>query len=121
MFRSEDVPVEDRFDCWRDMLGRTRSSDTASAHADAFWAECRLMELGPVTVWPMAALPARYRRGPAMVRRSDPELYHLSLLLDGGPGGHLRPGRPAPGRQLPPVRPRPGPGRGLPSRQGRGR
>ncbi|MFI2458007.1 helix-turn-helix domain-containing protein [Streptomyces sp. NPDC019539] len=86
VFRSEDVPVEDRFDCWRDMLGRTRSSDMASAHADAFWAECRLMELGPVTVLPMAALPARYRRGPAMVRRSDPELYHLSLLLDGGLG-----------------------------------
>ncbi|MEU1279782.1 helix-turn-helix domain-containing protein [Streptomyces sp. NPDC005805] len=86
VFRSEDVPVRDRFDHWRELLGRTRASDMGSAHADAFWAECRVMELGPVTVWPMASLPARYRRGPAMVRRSDPELYHLSLLLDGGLG-----------------------------------
>jgi AraC-like DNA-binding protein len=84
VFRSEDVPVDDRFDHWREMVGRMRSpSDIISAHTTDFWAEFRLMELGPVTVWPTSFLPTRYRRSQKMVRQSDPELYHLSLLLDG--------------------------------------
>ncbi|MFD9396048.1 helix-turn-helix domain-containing protein [Streptomyces sp. NPDC060000] len=84
VFRSEDVPAEDRFDFWREALGRTRSSDMVSAHADDFWAELRLMELGPVTVLPLSFLPTRFWRSPKMARASDPEVYHLSLLLDGG-------------------------------------
>ncbi|MHC3474054.1 AraC family transcriptional regulator [Streptomyces sp. 7R007] len=85
VFRSADVPVEERFERWRELLSRTRSpSDISSDHAADFWAEHRLMELGPVTVGTTAFLPTRYRRGPKQVRRSDPELYHLTLLLDGG-------------------------------------
>ncbi|MFE2971202.1 helix-turn-helix domain-containing protein [Streptomyces sp. NPDC059340] len=84
VFRSEDVPAEDRFEYWRELVGRTRSSDLISAHTADYWAEYRLMELGPVTVWPSSFLPTRYRRSGKMVRRSDPELYHLTLLLDGG-------------------------------------
>lgn len=84
VFRTDDVPADDRFDHWRELLGRTRSCDMVSEHAPDFWAELRLMELGPVTAWPLSCLPTRYRRGPRMVRQSDPELYHLTLLLDGG-------------------------------------
>lgn len=84
VFRSEDVPAEDRFDYWRELVGRTRSSDIISAHTADFRAEFRLMELGPVTVWPTSFMPTRFRRSRRMVRQSDPELYHLSLLLDGG-------------------------------------
>ena len=84
VFRSEDVPARDRFEQWRELIGRTRTSDVISAHAPDFWAEIRLMELGPVTVWPSSFLPTRYRRTPKMVRQSDPELFHLTLLLDGG-------------------------------------
>ncbi|TQE24185.1 helix-turn-helix domain-containing protein [Streptomyces ipomoeae] len=85
VFRSEDLPAGERFDHWRAMVGQTRSpSDIISAHTADFWAEARLMELGPVTVWPTSFLPTRYRRSQKMVRQSDPELYHLSLLLDGG-------------------------------------
>ncbi|MEU1027755.1 helix-turn-helix domain-containing protein [Streptomyces mirabilis] len=83
VFRSEDVPAEDRFEYWRELVGRTRSSDLISAHTADYWAEYRLMELGPVTVWPSSFLPTRYRRSGKMVRRSDPELYHLTLLLEG--------------------------------------
>lgn len=84
VFRSEDVPADDRFDHWREMVGRMRSpSDIISSHTTDFWAEFRLMELGPVTVWPTSFLPTRYRRSQRMVRQSDPELYHLSLLLNG--------------------------------------
>lgn len=84
VFRSEDVPAEDRFDCWRELIGTTRTSDVISAHSADFRAELRLMELGPVRVWPTSFLPARYRRNQRMVRQSDPELYHLTLLLGGG-------------------------------------
>ncbi|WP_063794187.1 helix-turn-helix domain-containing protein [Streptomyces graminilatus] len=83
LFRTEDVPREDRFDYWRDLIRLTRTSDIISAHSADFWAEHRLMELGPVVVWPSAFLPTRYRRTAKMVRQSDPEMYHLTLLLDG--------------------------------------
>ncbi|MGW1672504.1 helix-turn-helix domain-containing protein [Streptomyces sp. NPDC002324] len=83
VFRSADVPAEDRFDFWRELLGATRASEAISPHSADFWGELRLMELGPVTVWPASFLPSRYRRDQRMVRRSDPELYHLTLLLDG--------------------------------------
>ncbi|MCZ0204123.1 helix-turn-helix domain-containing protein [Streptomyces sp. UMAF16] len=98
-FRSEDMPAEDRFDHWRALLDRSRASEVDSAYARDYRAECRLMELGPVTVLPMACAPARYRRGTRTVRGTDPERYHLTLLLDGsatldhaGRSGALRPG-----------------------------
>ncbi|MET9896882.1 helix-turn-helix domain-containing protein [Streptomyces sp. NPDC006465] len=84
LYRSGDVPAEDRFAYWRELVGRTRSPhDISSVHATDFRAEHRLMEMGPVTVWPSSFLPARYRRSPQHVRRSDPETYHLTLLLEG--------------------------------------
>ncbi|BAC68452.1 hypothetical protein Save01_09142 [Streptomyces avermitilis] len=84
VFRTADVPADNRFDYWWELIGRTRSSEIISAHAADFWAEYRLMELGPVAVWSASFLPSRYRRSPRMVRQSDPETYHLTLLLDGG-------------------------------------
>ncbi|OIJ63612.1 helix-turn-helix domain-containing protein [Streptomyces mangrovisoli] len=83
-FRSDDLPEADRFDFWREMVSRTRSPcDITSTHLTDFWARHRLMELGPATVWPTSFKPTRYRRSPRLVRQSDPELYHLTLLLDG--------------------------------------
>ncbi|MEV7421582.1 AraC family transcriptional regulator [Streptomyces sp. NPDC091212] len=87
VFRSEDVPVEDRFDYWRELINRTTApSDLNSDHAADFWAEQRLMELGPVKVWPTSFLPARFLRSARLVRQSDPEEYHISLVLGGGLG-----------------------------------
>ncbi|MFJ9895905.1 helix-turn-helix domain-containing protein [Streptomyces sp. NPDC091280] len=83
LFRTEDVPKEERFEYWRQLVGLTRASEIISAHSGDFWAEHRLMEMGPVTVWPSAFLPTRYRRTGKMVRQSDPELYHLTLMLEG--------------------------------------
>ncbi|MFI1361037.1 AraC family transcriptional regulator [Streptomyces sp. NPDC020898] len=84
VFRSEDVPAGDRFEYWRELVGRTRSSEIISDHAADFWAEQRLMELGPLIVSQMSFRPTRYRRTPRMVRQDDPELFHLTLLTDGG-------------------------------------
>lgn len=84
VFRTDDVPAGDRFDYWQELVGRTRSSALVSDHAAEFWAEQRLLELGPVVVSQMSFKPTRYRRTPKLVRQSDPELYHLTLLMDGG-------------------------------------
>ncbi|MDR6980951.1 hypothetical protein J2X68_007693 [Streptomyces sp. 3330] len=68
----------------------------SSRFADDFWARQRLVELGPVLAWPTAYLPTAYlptgylqtgfRRTEKLVRQSDPEMYHLSLVLGGGVG-----------------------------------
>ncbi|WP_257032196.1 AraC family transcriptional regulator [Streptomyces sp. 1331.2] len=84
VFRGEDVPAKERFDCWRELIGRTRDSEMTSAHADHFEAEMRRLELGAVTLLRSSFPPSRFRRTAAMVRRSDPGVYHLTLVLDGG-------------------------------------
>ncbi|WP_416985919.1 helix-turn-helix domain-containing protein [Streptomyces sp. T028] len=84
VFRSTDVAVEDRFDYWRELMSRTIApSEMSSDHAADYWAEQRLLELGPVTVWPVSFLPTRYRRSTKLIRQSDPEQYHLSVMLGG--------------------------------------
>ncbi|MGW1781876.1 AraC-like ligand-binding domain-containing protein [Streptomyces sp. NPDC002143] len=85
VFRSDDVSAEDRFDYWRELTLRAIApSDMSSEHAADFWARQRLLELGPVLVWPTSHLSTRFRRTEKMVRQSDPEMYHLSLVLGGG-------------------------------------
>ncbi|GAQ66285.1 transcriptional activator NphR [Streptomyces scabiei] len=84
VFRSEDVPEADRFDYWRELIARTRSNDFISTHSAAFFGELGLLELGPATVMRTSFLPTRFRRSPRMVRQCDRELYHLTLMLDGG-------------------------------------
>ncbi|MEU8921956.1 AraC family transcriptional regulator [Kitasatospora sp. NPDC048545] len=84
VLRGEDVPARERFDYWRELIGRTRASEVTSAHADDFRAEMRRLELGPVTLLRTSFPSTRFRRTAGMVRRSDPEVYHLTLLLDGG-------------------------------------
>ncbi|MFI8928734.1 AraC family transcriptional regulator [Streptomyces sp. NPDC053474] len=84
VFRSEDVPAQDRFDCWRELAVRTRRCDVISAHAADYRAELRLLELGPVTVWRTSIPSTRFLRSASMARRSDSELYHLTLMLKGG-------------------------------------
>jgi AraC-like DNA-binding protein len=75
--------VDHRFDSWWELISQTRASDVISAHSDDFWAEYRLMELGPVAVWSASFLPTRFRRSPKMVRQCDPEMYHLTLVQEG--------------------------------------
>ncbi|MER7850756.1 helix-turn-helix domain-containing protein [Kitasatospora sp. NPDC096077] len=84
VFRGEEVPRKERFDCWRELLERTRACDTTSEHADDFRAELRRSELGEVVLLGTAFPAARFRRTERMVRRSDVEVYHLSFLQQGG-------------------------------------
>ncbi|MGW2491401.1 helix-turn-helix domain-containing protein [Streptomyces sp. NPDC001606] len=86
VFRSQDVPAADRLEHWRQTLDRIRPSDVTSTHGADFRAEGRLMEMGPVTVLPVSFMSSRYRRSAKAVRRSDPQHYHLTLLLQGEMG-----------------------------------
>lgn len=84
VFRSEDVPREDRFDAWRQCMSRTMAPmEVTSGHAANFAAHQRMLRLGSACVWSVTTQASRYRRTPRLIRRSDPELYHLTLVLPG--------------------------------------
>ncbi|MER6353884.1 helix-turn-helix domain-containing protein [Streptomyces sp. NPDC001634] len=84
VFRSEDLPAEDRFDGWRELVARTHAPlELQSDHRQDFRAVQRVLDLGAVTVWPTTFQPARFLRTPKLVRQSDPEGLHLSLPLSG--------------------------------------
>jgi AraC-like DNA-binding protein len=84
-FRSDELPVGDRFEWWRDLTSRTLMPTViTSEHADDFRASLRLLELGATQASVLSYPSLRSRRTPALVRRSDPELYHLFLTLRGG-------------------------------------
>src|SRR5438309_6026083 len=88
VFRSEDVPAADRFDYWAELLGRTHAPmELRSNCADGFRASQRALDLGAVTVWPATFQPLTFRRTPKLIRHSDPETYHLSLLVRGAGAG----------------------------------
>ncbi|MFI0818163.1 helix-turn-helix domain-containing protein [Streptomyces sp. NPDC021098] len=92
VFRSEDLAVADRFDYWRELMSRTHAPmDLSSDFAADYQAQQRLIELGEVSVWPATFQPLVFRRTPKLIRQSDPETFHLSLILHGH-GGAIRNG-----------------------------
>ncbi|MBM4794127.1 helix-turn-helix domain-containing protein [Streptomyces sioyaensis] len=84
VFGSDELPVADRFDGWLERISRTHAPvHLSSPCADDYRFRQRVLELGEVRVWPATFDPAAFRRTPALIRRSDPEIYHVSLLLAG--------------------------------------
>ncbi|MGA5700578.1 helix-turn-helix domain-containing protein [Peterkaempfera bronchialis] len=84
VFRSEDFPVGDRFDAWQACTsGMHAPLELSREQGGDFRAEARLIELGAVSVWPATFEQHIWRRTPKLIRQSDPELYHLSLVLRG--------------------------------------
>ncbi|WP_051951092.1 helix-turn-helix domain-containing protein [Actinacidiphila yeochonensis] len=83
-FRSEDLPAADRFEVWQDLLSRTYAPMHLSSEAAAdFHAHQRVITLGEVSIWPATFQHLVFRRTPKLIRQSDPENCHLSLLLRG--------------------------------------
>ncbi|MEV0370385.1 helix-turn-helix domain-containing protein [Streptomyces sp. NPDC050636] len=90
-FHSDDVPAPDRFDYWAELLGRTHAPmELRSDYVDDFQASQRVLDLGAVTVWSAAFQPLVFRRTPKLIRQSDPEAYHLSLVVRGSGAGVWR-------------------------------
>ncbi|WP_417801297.1 helix-turn-helix domain-containing protein [Streptomyces sp. NRRL B-2790] len=91
VFRSDDVPVPDRFGYWAELLGRTHAPmELRSDHADAFRASQRVLDFGAITVWSAKFQPLVFRRTPKLIRQSDPETYHLSFVVRGTGAGVWR-------------------------------
>ncbi|MFG2622522.1 helix-turn-helix domain-containing protein [Streptomyces sp. NPDC048507] len=68
-------------------MGRTHAPmDLASERAGDYYAHQRLIALGDVVVWPATFDSLVFRRTRKLIRQSDPEVYHLSLLLQGQAG-----------------------------------
>ncbi|MEW2357527.1 helix-turn-helix domain-containing protein [Spirillospora sp. NPDC029432] len=87
VYRTEDFPQEERFDRWREWMGRIHSPvELSSEYAEDFRARKRTLLLGAVTVWPSTVQPLVSRRTARLVRRSDPETYNLTLMLKGSVG-----------------------------------
>ncbi|GDY52105.1 hypothetical protein SVIO_027280 [Streptomyces violaceusniger] len=84
VFRSEDVPAADRFEYWRELM--FAPVDMNSDHAGDFQASMRLLELGSVYVSPQTFQSMRFHRTPRLIRQSDPELFHISLVTRGRRG-----------------------------------
>ncbi|MFI1018750.1 helix-turn-helix domain-containing protein [Streptomyces sp. NPDC020965] len=83
-FSSLDAPPRDRFGTWCDLLRNTHAPmDLLSDHADDFRARQRVVSLGEVVVWPAVFPPVTFRRTAKLIRQSDPETYHLTLMLRG--------------------------------------
>ncbi|MFE2032038.1 helix-turn-helix domain-containing protein [Streptomyces scopuliridis] len=87
MFRTDDLSAADRFGLWREhMVKALCPMDMSSDHTAGFRADMRLLQLGSVCVWPATVQSVRFRRTAKLIRRSDPELYHLTLPLRGTNG-----------------------------------
>lgn len=84
LFRTDNLPPADRFDCWRELVSGTHAPlDLCSDHRADFLASQRVLDLGAVSVWPTTFQPVCFRRTPKLIRQSDPEGLHLSLSLHG--------------------------------------
>ncbi|MER8068590.1 helix-turn-helix domain-containing protein [Streptomyces sp. NPDC094034] len=84
VFRTDEVPSRHRFDAFREKMIKVHApAYFASAHANDFSAEMRLVQLGQLLVWPATVQPSRMWRTPRQIRQSDPEQYHLTLMLRG--------------------------------------
>ncbi|TDU02139.1 AraC-like DNA-binding protein [Streptomyces sp. 846.5] len=84
---NEDLPAGDRFEWWREMILRSAMPALVSSdHTEDFRAKATELHLGPSRVSVLAYPPMRISRTSALVRRSDPQLYHLHLALRGDRG-----------------------------------
>ncbi|WP_432015176.1 helix-turn-helix domain-containing protein [Streptomyces cucumeris] len=88
VFRTDEVAAADRFDAWVERMGRTHAPmELHRDRAEDYHARQRVLPLGEVAVWPAEFQPVVFRRTPKLIRQSDPESYHLSLVLHGTGAG----------------------------------
>ncbi|MGA5821481.1 AraC family transcriptional regulator [Kitasatospora sp. NPDC094028] len=77
------LSAQERFENWHELLLRTRECDATTAHIENFSAEVRRFELGPVALLGTSFPSARFRRTERMIRASDEENYHVTMLTAG--------------------------------------
>lgn len=84
VFDSAALPARDRIGAWMEVTALALvSTELRITDPDSFGARLRAMTLGAVQVNTMCYGPLVSRRTPALIRRSDPELYQLALVRGG--------------------------------------
>ncbi|MFF5468109.1 helix-turn-helix domain-containing protein [Streptomyces achromogenes] len=87
LFSTEDLPVADRVDAWREKLTQVHAPVNLVRRSDSdFRAQQRVVQLGNALVWSSVMSPQTIRRTRQLIRRSDPEVIHLSLITRGTVG-----------------------------------
>jgi AraC-like DNA-binding protein len=83
-FRTEGLPVAERFGSWHDMTADAVIPTVISSdHKDDFRATTRVLDLGTAQVSALTFPSLESRRTTKLIRRSDPEQYQISLTLRG--------------------------------------
>ncbi len=84
VFDSERLPATERVEAWHHALSRALAPDCVTVNRSVcFQASLRTAALGAAQVSAIAYSSLRARRTPLMIRRSDPEVYCLALVLRG--------------------------------------
>lgn len=87
VFRTDDLPVGDRADAWREKLSRIHAPvDVACRPGSDLCARQRVVRVGDATVWSAALSPQTVSRTTRLIRRSDPEVVHVALITRGTVG-----------------------------------
>ncbi|GAB3977081.1 hypothetical protein GCM10029978_065750 [Actinoallomurus acanthiterrae] len=87
VFNSDEFPAKERFEAWRNFLMRTCAPMAlASKCAADFEAQKRVIEVGAAVIWPTTFQQLNVARTLDLIRQSDPETYHVSLVLKGEVG-----------------------------------
>lgn len=84
VFRTEDVPLADRFDRWREITSQSVVTTEMRTSSDGdFQASLHGCDLGAVRLMVVSAPPMEARRPPKLVRHEDRDFYHIGLVLHG--------------------------------------
>jgi AraC-like DNA-binding protein len=80
LFRADDVPVPERAEYWRHVIGETLIALEPLDVPDRLHAgDVGALQVGELS----ASAPGGARRTAAHIRRSDPDLYKIDVLVDG--------------------------------------
>ncbi|SFY51820.1 AraC-like ligand-binding domain-containing protein [Streptomyces sp. F-1] len=87
VFDAENLPVRDRVEAWREITASALIPNEFRVDPAAkFRASLRAANLGGAQVAAMTYGSHRTRRTPRLIRRSDPEMYAVGLVLRGVQG-----------------------------------
>ncbi|WP_079031734.1 AraC-like ligand-binding domain-containing protein [Streptomyces specialis] len=87
VFDSDDLPSAERIDAWCELASGTLTPSAFTIdRGSGFRASLRAADLGAAQVTAMTYSSLESRRTPRLIRRSDPELYAVGLIVRGRQG-----------------------------------
>ena len=84
VFHTRDIPPAERLGYWQECVARTHAPLVLSSdEPDTFQAYQKLLDLDGVLLWPSIFRPVVFTRTRPLIRGSDPENLHLTLIFRG--------------------------------------